>query len=140
MSIPTSILDVSLVPTPTLASLKTQLGRKVVAGAQRILQTIGTRPLRDNAAEVKSLYENVWFPADKYTDAQGNQQTITTQEICDGMTDASGHCVARLVFVLLGTYTPHILGLLPDSIPAGVPAGKVATFRADGGVTISDAA
>ena len=131
-----SILDISLNALPSLKALQTQLGRKVITGGQNLVANLENRTLKSIVADVNSLYKTVWEPTAQYANAQGEAQTITTQEICDGMLDAEGKCVATLVFGTMAQFTPYILGLLPNSIPAGVPEGKTATPNADGTMTI----
>ena len=136
--LPPSILDIALNALPNLKSLQTQLGRKVITGGQNLVANLENRPLKSIVADTNTLYKTVWEPTEKYANAEGEPQTITTQEICDGMLDAKGNCVAALVFGTMAQFTPPLLALLPGSIPAGVPSGKTATPNADGTMMIGD--
>ena len=132
MSIP-SILDLGAPVLPNLATLQTSIALRLANNVRNLVTRAASSNVGSLIQGYKNIYDSLWTPTDKYKDAQGVEQTITPQQVCDALGDR-----AVSLFALANQYGPALLVIAPDSVPAGIPAGKVVTPHEDGTVTIID--
>ena len=135
MPTPTSILDRGIPRLPLLAALQPLVALRIANQVRSLTSRASMSSVPALVQGYRAVYDAVWTPADQFLDGAGATHTMTPQQVCDGLgTDAAS------LFALAAGYTPALLTLAPNSVPAGIPAGKVVTPHEDGTVTISDAA